>query len=217
MDTRPPIFKEAVEPLEADEWINTMEQKFHVLRLIEELKTEYASHQLQGPAGIWWSHHRTTLPANTPITWEMFTFAFHGNYIPPGLIAMKVGEFMRLTQGTRTMKEYLHAFNNLSRYAPEFVNIDAKKIASFKRGLNPKMLKTMGTSSRTVFNEFISDCLTQENNNNAYSTSKSHKRAFELGPSQARASMACCPRTVHQNLVQGSDHLRRETRIHSHN
>jgi hypothetical protein len=62
-------------------------------------------------------------------------------------MAMKVGEFMRLTQGTRMMKEYLHAFNNLSRYAPEFVNTDAKKIASFKRGLNPKMLKTMDTSS----------------------------------------------------------------------
>jgi hypothetical protein len=75
-------------------------------------------------------------------------------------MAMKVGEFMRLTQGIRTMKEYLHAFNNLSHYAPEFVNTDAKKIASFKRGLNPKMLKTMGTSSRTVFNEFISYCLT---------------------------------------------------------
>jgi hypothetical protein len=88
------------------------------------------------------------------------------------------------------MKEYLHAFNNLSRYAPEFVNIDAKKITSFKKGLNPKMLKTMGTSSWTVFNEFISDCLTQENNNNAYSASKSRKRTFESGLSRPRVPMA---------------------------
>jgi hypothetical protein len=128
-----------------------MKQKFHVIRLTEELKTKYTAHQLQGPIGIWWSHHRTTFTANTPITWERFIIAFCGNYIPPGLMAMKVGEFMRLTQGTRTMKEYLHAFNNLSRYAPKFVNTDAKKIASFKRGLNPKMIKTMGTSSRIVF------------------------------------------------------------------
>ena len=70
-------------------------------------------------------------------------------------MAMKTAEFTRLTQGTKTMTEYLHAFNNLSRYAPEFVNTDAKMIASFKRGLNTKMLKTVGTSSRTVFNEFI--------------------------------------------------------------
>jgi hypothetical protein len=33
-----------VEPLEDDEWINTMEQKFHLLRLTESLKTEYVAH-----------------------------------------------------------------------------------------------------------------------------------------------------------------------------
>jgi hypothetical protein len=40
MDTRPPIFKEAAEPLDAEEWINTMEDKFRVLRLTEVLKAE---------------------------------------------------------------------------------------------------------------------------------------------------------------------------------
>jgi len=66
------------------------------------------------------------------------------------------------------VKEYLHAFNNLARYAPEFVNTEAKKIASFQRDLNPKMLKTMGTGARATFNAYISDCLTQENNNVGY-------------------------------------------------
>jgi len=44
---------------------------------------------------------------------------------------MKVGGFMKLSEGTKTVKEYLHAFNNIARYAPKFVNIKAKKIASF--------------------------------------------------------------------------------------
>jgi hypothetical protein len=39
IDTRPPLFKEAIEPLDAEEWINTMEDKFRVLRLTEVLKT----------------------------------------------------------------------------------------------------------------------------------------------------------------------------------
>jgi hypothetical protein len=47
VDTRPPVFKEAGEPLEVDEWINTIEQKFCLLRLTEDLKTEYVAHQLQ--------------------------------------------------------------------------------------------------------------------------------------------------------------------------
>jgi len=111
MDTKPPVFKEAVEPLEADEWINTMEQKFCLLRMTDELKAEYATHQLKGEIMIWWSHHRTTYPERTPITWNHFTTAFRGNYIPPGFVAMKVSEFMRLSHGTKTVKEYLHAFN----------------------------------------------------------------------------------------------------------
>jgi hypothetical protein len=135
IDTRSPIFKEAEEPLEADERINTMEQKFHLLRLSEDLKTEYAAHQLQAPAGMWWSHFRTAYPENAPIAWHQFIAAFRGNYIPLGLMAMKVSEFMRLTQGTQSVIEYLHAFNNLWRYAPDYVNTEDKKIASFKRGL----------------------------------------------------------------------------------
>jgi hypothetical protein len=59
MDTCPPIFKEA-----------------------EVLKTEYAAHQLQGPAGMWWKHHRTTFPPHAHITWREFIEAFRGVYIP---------------------------------------------------------------------------------------------------------------------------------------
>jgi hypothetical protein len=66
MDTRPLIFKEAAEPLDAEEWINTMEDKFRVLRMTKVLKTEYAAHQLQGPTGMWWKHHRTTFPPQCP-------------------------------------------------------------------------------------------------------------------------------------------------------
>ena len=38
------FFKEAEEPLQVDEWLNIIEQKFRLLRLTEHLKTEYASH-----------------------------------------------------------------------------------------------------------------------------------------------------------------------------
>jgi len=46
MDTKPPSFREAKEPLPAEEWLNTVEQKFHLLRLTDNLKAEYAAHQL---------------------------------------------------------------------------------------------------------------------------------------------------------------------------
>jgi len=89
-----------------------------------------------------------------------FKLAFRGYHIPPGLMRMKAAEFMQLTQGTKTLAEYMHAFNNLSRYAPDFVETEEKKIESFKRGLGTKLMKTMSNSRSTTYNEFISDALT---------------------------------------------------------
>jgi hypothetical protein len=93
--------------LQADEWLNTIEQRFHMLHLTDELKTKYAAHQLHGLASIWWNHYRSTLPPNAQITWDQFKAAFRENYIPPSLMAMKHTEFMKLTQGNKSLTEYL--------------------------------------------------------------------------------------------------------------
>ena len=70
LDTKPPILKEAEEPLQADEWLNTIEQKFLLMRVIEQIKVEYASHQLQGPTCIWWTHYLSDLPTSANISWD---------------------------------------------------------------------------------------------------------------------------------------------------
>jgi hypothetical protein len=76
LDTEPPIFQEAEEPLQADEWLNSIEQKFRLLNVADDMKTEYASQQLQGPAGIWWHHYRSTLSKNDGVVWDQFKEAF---------------------------------------------------------------------------------------------------------------------------------------------
>jgi hypothetical protein len=43
LDTEPPIFREAEEPLQADEWLNTIEHKFRLVKVADGMKTEYAS------------------------------------------------------------------------------------------------------------------------------------------------------------------------------
>ena len=90
----------------------------------------------------------------------------------------------------------MHAFNNLSRYALGFVDTEEKKIESFKRGLGMKLMKTMGNSRCTTYNEFISDALTQENQNNLHMVAKSHERVAEVGAkgsSQSRSLVVARP------------------------
>ena len=103
---------------------------------------------------------------------------------------MKVAEFMKLTQGTKTLTEYMHAFNNLSRYAPTFMDTEEKKIESFKRDLSIKLMKTMANAKYATYNEFVSDALTQENQNNLHAAAKDHKRAVEVGASGSSQSKA---------------------------
>ena len=103
---------------------------------------------------------------------------------------MKVTEFMKLTQGRKTLTEYMHAFNNLSQYAPKFVDTKAKKIESFKRGLGTKLMKTMANSRCDTYNEFVSDALTQENQNNLHAVAKGRKWAVEVGASGSSHSRA---------------------------
>ena len=108
---------------------------------------------------------------------------------------------MNLTQGTKSLTECLHAFNNLSRYALEFVDTEDKKLASFKRGLGPKLSKNMAGNKSTTFIEFVSDALTQENSNAVYAASKNHKRAYEAGALQSKAPVANKPAYRPPNAV----------------
>ena len=90
----------------------------------------------------------------------------------------------------------MHAFNNLSRYAPAFMDTEEKKIGSFKRGLGTKLMKTMANSRCATYNEFVSDALTQENQNNLHAVAKGSKRAAKvgaLGSSHSRVPVAVRP------------------------
>jgi hypothetical protein len=51
LKTNPPIFHRAQEPLEAEDWIRTLEQKFSLIQCNNIQKTQYVVQQLQGSAG----------------------------------------------------------------------------------------------------------------------------------------------------------------------
>ena len=76
------------------------------------------------------------------------------------------------------------------------MDTEEKKIESFKRDLSIKLMKTMANAKYATCNEFVSDALTQENQNNLHAAAKDHERAVEVGASgssQSKASMAVRP------------------------
>jgi hypothetical protein len=113
-ETQPPLFIKAEEPLEADEWVRVMEQKFGLIRCTETQKPLFAAQQLRGPSSTWWANFVAIQPAGHQITWEELKLAFREHYVLEGVLHMKQEEFIRLKQGGDTVMQYLNKFNHLS-------------------------------------------------------------------------------------------------------
>jgi hypothetical protein len=123
-DTRPPVFTRANEPLEADDWLRTMEQKFDLIDCTEYQKPVFAAQQLRGAAGAWWGNHLAAQPAGHRVTLAEFREAFHAYFIPEGIMLRKLEEFLALKQGDQSVMQYVGKFNHLSQYAADQVNSD---------------------------------------------------------------------------------------------
>jgi hypothetical protein len=79
-ETHPPLFVKAEDPLEVDEWIRVIEQKFGLLRCTETQKPLFAAQQLRGPASTWWGNYVVVQPVGHQITWDEFKLAFREHY-----------------------------------------------------------------------------------------------------------------------------------------
>jgi hypothetical protein len=160
-ETRPPLLVKAEDPLEADEWIRVIEQKFGLLRCSETQKPLFAAQQLRGPTSTWWGNFVAIQPVNHQVTWDEFKAAFCEHYIPEGVLHMKQEEFMKLQQGGDTVNQYLNKFNHMSQYAIDQVNTDLKKNC-FMRGLNDRLQRKMATCIDLTYGKAVSTALSVE-------------------------------------------------------
>jgi hypothetical protein len=133
--THPPIFAEATDPMEVDNWLHTTESKFRLLYYTEYQKTLYTAQQLQGSAGAWWASYTATLPTNHQVSWREFCTAFHGHHLSAGLLRRKLKKLPDLEQGNHSVYNYVRQFNSLAQYGSYHVNTDEKKANLFRNGL----------------------------------------------------------------------------------
>jgi len=126
--TKPPSFSHATDPLDADDWLRTIERKLEIARTEEGDKVPFATHYLEGAAAIWWDNAKAIWPADEEITWTKFKDHFRKYHIPAGIMKIKQREFLALTQGSMSVSEYLNKFNHLARYSLYDVATEERKI-----------------------------------------------------------------------------------------
>jgi hypothetical protein len=124
--THPTTFSQAKDPMEAEDWLRSIEKKLEIAECTDQKKVLFAAHQLFGTADEWWETYRNSHQDVGAITWNEFKAQFRTHYVPRGTLKRKK-EFSELQQDRMTVNEYLNKFTQMSRYAPDEVNMDEKK------------------------------------------------------------------------------------------
>ena len=108
-NTNPPIFNQSENPLDADDWLQTMENDLEVARVDENEKVLFTTHYLAGDARAWWNSIRN-MNHGQVMTWEAFKVKFSRTHVPQGLVNRMRDEFRELKQGRMTVVEYHDRF-----------------------------------------------------------------------------------------------------------
>jgi hypothetical protein len=135
MRGHPLVFAHSANPIDAEDWLRTVEHELHTAQCNNHKKVMYGPRQLRGAAQSWWESYLATHADPEVITWEEFRDNFHCYHVPEGLMIVRKEELLALKQGLLSVSEYRDKFLQLSRYAPEDVNTNAKRQYRFLRGL----------------------------------------------------------------------------------
>ena len=110
MSHRPPTYSHSSDPLDADDWLKTVEKMLLTTQCTDREKVLYAAGRLEGSTSDWWDAYTAAHDDANTITWEEFRTNFHQHHIPAGVVKLKRKEFLALKQGNMSVTEYRDKF-----------------------------------------------------------------------------------------------------------
>jgi hypothetical protein len=127
MRGHPPVFAHTTDPMDAKDWLCTVERELQTARCNDREKVLCGPRLLRGAAQSWWESYLATHANPEAINSEVFKDNFRHYHVPEGLMIVRKEEFLALKQGPLSVSEYSDKFLQLSRYGLEDVNTYAKR------------------------------------------------------------------------------------------
>ncbi|XP_071914062.1 uncharacterized protein [Coffea arabica] len=145
----PPQFIGGPDPDVAEKWLERMIDIFATLHYTEERQWNVIRMK--------WEREQT------PRTWVNFMKEFNAKYFPPLVQEQKEDEFIRLCQRAQTVAEYESYFTRLSKFAPELIVTEQRRIRRFILGLNVEIQKDLAVVQINTFSDTVEKFLRVEN------------------------------------------------------
>jgi hypothetical protein len=91
----PAKFSRAAEPLEAMDWLHSINKDLVITGCTDAEKVRFAAHLLEGPTATWWDTYQITHPIEE-VTWNSFQEGFRAAHISSGVMGLKKKELRDL-------------------------------------------------------------------------------------------------------------------------
>ena len=101
-------------------------------------------------------------PPGSVITWTEFKDKFRRTHVPESIMELKRREFENVRQNDSPILRYVREFSMLSRYAPDEVDTEDKRMKRFMKGLNPYMRMQLRLTGHRNFQEIVDAAITLE-------------------------------------------------------
>jgi hypothetical protein len=110
MRGHPLVFAHSTDPMDAEDWVRTVERELHTAQCNDREKVLYGPRLLSGAAQSWWESNLATHANPETITWEKLRENFRRYHMPDGLMIVRKDEFLALKQGPLYVSEYRDKF-----------------------------------------------------------------------------------------------------------
>jgi hypothetical protein len=82
MRGHPPVFAHSSDPMDAEDWLRTVERELHTAQCNDREKVLYGPRPMRGAVLSWWESYLATHANPEAITWEEFRDNFRRYHVP---------------------------------------------------------------------------------------------------------------------------------------
>ncbi|KAJ9541671.1 hypothetical protein OSB04_028177 [Centaurea solstitialis] len=134
-------------------WIRETEMVFKISKCSEEDKVTYVSAMLKSEAISWWAivSNLRGDEAISRMTWEEFKVLFNGKFCPCSAVKQLKEEFLKLEQGTMSLREYTTSFTEKTRFAEHYVSTEERQVERYIWGLKASIREFFLTIEPATF------------------------------------------------------------------
>jgi len=124
---KPLLFEGTTNPLEAEDWLSTMETILDFMELKDEEKITCAVFVLRKEARYWWDTVKSRRVVQA-MSWADFVYEFNKKFFNPTALSAQQTEFLNFKQDNMTVAEAIRKFEWLAKLCPYLVPTEEQMV-----------------------------------------------------------------------------------------